>query len=311
MREWSRRWHALGGLLLTAILSAVTSLPATAAQPDFPPQDSLYHNYPEMVAHIHNVAAAHPDIVKLMTIGHSYLGRAIWAAKVSDHVNVDENEPEVLFDGLHHAAEYMSAEMTIYILDLLTSKYGGAGALGQRVTALVNTREVWIVFTVNPDGMEYSLAGHPYNPWRKNRQPTPGSDSIGTDLNRNYDFHWGCCGGSSNDPASADYRGPSAFSAPETRAMRDFILSRVVEGRQQIRVGATFHIPGRLVLWPYGYTSTDVPPDMTQLDHKAYVALGQAMAALNGYQPLQWGTGRRPADRRWIGSTARSASSRS
>jgi carboxypeptidase T len=199
----------------------------------------------------------------------------------------------VLFDGLHHAAEYMAAEMPIYILDLLTSNYGASTALGDRVTSLVNHREIWIVFMVNPDGLQYSLTGDPYRPWRKNRQPTPGSTYVGTDLNRNYDFHWGCCGGSSNTPSSASYRGPHAFSAPETQAMRDFILSRVVNGRQQIRVGATFHIPGRLVLWPYGYTSKDVPPDMTQLDHKAFVAMGQAMAALNGYQPLQWGDGRR------------------
>jgi carboxypeptidase T len=293
MRHRTRRRQALSGLLLTVLLAAGSSLPAEAGAANFPPEDSLYHNYPEMVQHIHDVAAAHPDIVKLLVIGHSYLGRAIWAAKVSDNVKVDENEPEVLFDGLHHAAEYMAAEMPIYILDLLTSNYGASTALGDRVTSLVNHREIWIVFMVNPDGLQYSLTGDPYRPWRKNRQPTPGSTYVGTDLNRNYDFHWGCCGGSSNTPSSASYRGPHAFSAPETRAMRDFILSRVINGRQQIRVGATFHIPGRLVLWPYGYTSKDVPPDMTQLDHKAFVAMGQAMAALNGYQPLQWGDGRR------------------
>ncbi len=293
MWQWIRRRQAFGGLLLTAVLAAVTSLPASAGEANFPPQDSLYHNYPEMVTHIHDVAAAHPDIVKLLRIGHSYLGRTIWAAKVSDNVNVDENEPEVLFDGLHHAAEYMSAEMTIYILDMLTSNYGTTGAVGQKVTTLVNSREIWIVFTVNPDGFQYSLTGNPYRPWRKNRQPTPGSSDIGTDLNRNYDFHWGCCHGSSNTPSSASFRGPSAFSAPETRAMRDFIQSRVIDGRQQIKVGITFHIPGRLVLWPYGYTPVDVPPDMTALDHKVYVALGQTMAGMNGYQPLQWGDGRR------------------
>jgi len=293
MRHWSRRWKAFSGLLLTALFAAGSAVPAEAGAPNFPPADSLYHNYPEMVAHIHDVAAAHPDIVKLFNLGSSYLGRTIWAAKVSDNVAIDETEPEVLFDGLHHAAEYMSAEMTIYILNLLTSNYGGTGALGQRVTSLVNSREIWIVFMVNPDGFQYSLTGNPYRPWRKNRQPTPGSTYVGTDLNRNYDFHWGCCGGSSPNPGNADYRGPHAFSAPETQVMHDFILSRIVGGRQQIRVGITFHIPGRLVLWPYGYTSVDVPPDMTKLDQKTYVALGKAMAARNGYQPLQWGDGRR------------------
>jgi carboxypeptidase T len=289
----SRRWNALSGLWLVLVLSATSVAPAFAANGNFPPADSLYHSYPEMVSHIHDVAAAHPDIVKLSSIGDSYEGRKLWVAKVSDHVAVDESEPEVLFDGLHHAGEYMSAEMTIAILDLLASNYGGGDRLGHRVTKLVNSREIWIVFIVNPDGLQHTLDGDPYFPWRKNRQPTPGSSWIGTDLNRNYSFRWGCCGGSSSDPASADFRGPFAFSAPETQAMRDFIHSRVVHGRQQIRVSITYHIPGRFVLWPYGYTSKAIPPTMTSLDHATYVALGTAMAERNGYRPLQWGSARR------------------
>ena len=55
------------------------------------------------------------------------------------------------------------------------------------------------------------------------------------------------------------YRGPKAFSAPETRAMRDFIDSRVVDGRQQIKTAITFHTAGEQVLWPYGYTYADIP----------------------------------------------------
>jgi len=41
------------------------------------------------------------------------------------------------------------------------------------------------------------------------------------------------------------------------------------------------------VLWPYGYTYTDVPADMTQDDHDTFVTMGQAMAAMNGYTPQQ------------------------
>ena len=58
--------------------------------------------------------------------------------------------------------------------------------------------------------------------------------------------------------------------------MRDFLASRVVNGRQQIRAAITFHENGRLVMWPYGYTLTDVPSDMTAQDHAALVAHRQA-----------------------------------
>jgi hypothetical protein len=132
---------------------------------------------------------------------------------------------------------------------------------------------------MNPDGGEYDIATGTYRSWRKNRQPNAGSASVGTDLNRNWDYRWGCCSGSSGSTGSETYRGPSAFSAPETAAVRDFVNSHVVGGKQQISVAIDFHTYSELILWPYGYTTTDVPPDMTQDDRDTLVAMGQAMAA--------------------------------
>ena len=69
--------------------------------------------------------------------------------------------------------------------------------------------------------------------------------------------------------------------------MRDFMASRVVAGRQQIKAAITFHTAGEEILWPYGYTKTDVPYDMTKDDQAALVAIGRAMAKTNGYEPKQ------------------------
>jgi carboxypeptidase T len=264
-----------------------TGAAVATAEPNFPAKYSAYHNYPEMVSEIHRVASAHPGIVKLFNIGRSYRGRIIWAAKISDHVARDENEPEVLFDALHHAREHISAEMALYLLHVLAGNYGASSALGHRVTAIVNSSEIWIVFMVNPDGGQYDLTGHPFRFWRKNRQPAPGSRAIGTDINRNYGYRWGCCGGSSSDPSNLNYRGPRPWSTPEARVMRDFVLSRVIHGRQQITEHISLHAAAEEVLWPYGHTFKNVPRDMTLLDHKAFVALGRGMAARNGYTPLQ------------------------
>ena len=79
----------------------------------------------------------------------------------------------------------------------------------RRITNLVNSREIWIVFNLNPDGSEYDIATGSYRSWRKNRQPNSGSSAVGTDLNRNWSFQWGCCGGSSGTFSSETYRGPS------------------------------------------------------------------------------------------------------
>ncbi|MDQ4041476.1 MAG: zinc carboxypeptidase, partial [Actinomycetota bacterium] len=95
------------------------------------------------------------------------------------------------------------------------------------------------------------------------------------------------CGRVSTNPSAITYRGPAPFSAPETRVMRDFVNSRVRDGRQQIRTHITFHTAGRLVMWPYGYTLTDVPGDMTVEDQRTFVAMGRYMAASNGYKPEQ------------------------
>jgi carboxypeptidase T len=282
-----RRLLALTPLAAIAIL-VLTAMPAAAVVPNFPAKDSLYHNYPEMVTDIKAVAAAHPDIVQVFSIGKSYQGRDIWAAKISDHVATDEAEPEILFDALHHAREHLTVEQALYLLHLLADNYGSDTA----ITNLVNRREIWIIFAVNPDGFVYDLtctgSSHPpYCAWRKNRQPNAGTTAIGTDLNRNYGYHWACCGGSSGNPASITYRGNSAFSAPESRVVRDFVLSRVIGGIQQIKAHITFHTNGQLVLWPYGYTKTNIPVDMTSLDHQAFVAMGTGMAHRNGYAAEQ------------------------
>ena len=268
-------------LTATFGVSAVAAAPAAAA--DFPAADSGYHNYAEMVAEINQAKADHPDIVDIISIGESYQGRQIWTAKISDNVATDENEPEVLFDSLHHAREHLTLEQSLAILRWLTDDYG----TNARVTSMVNSREIWIVFAVNPDGAEYDLTGDPYREWRKNRQPNSGSIYVGTDLNRNYGYRWACCGGSSGTKSSLTYRGPKPFSAPETQVMRDFMTSRRIGGVQQIKLAITFHTAGKQILWPYGYTRTDVPADMTAEDHAALVAMGKKMASYNGYTPMQ------------------------
>ena len=278
-RPRNRHIRAAGGLVLaTAVLASAA--PAAAAS-EFPAGYEAFHTYEEMSAEVAAVEAANPGIVRRFSIGTSARGRTIWAAKISDNVATDEGEPEVLFDGLHHGNEHMSVEMTLRILHWLADGYG----TDARVTGIVDSRETWIVFAVNPDGGEFDIASGRFRDWRKNRQPNA-DGSVGTDLNRNYDVRWAGAGTASSRPSASTYRGPAPFSAPETRAMRDFLASRVVNGRQQIRVAMTFHEFGRLVMWPFGYTRSDLA-DMTLTDHDALTAIGRRIAATNGYTPQQ------------------------
>ncbi|MCX6030100.1 MAG: M14 family zinc carboxypeptidase [Chloroflexi bacterium] len=250
---------------------AVAQLPAAAVDP-------AYHDYAEMLTEVAQVAAAYPDITRVITAGVSLEGRRIPAIKISAVPDVaDPTKPDVLFFSLTHAREHLTVEMALAVIRLFTAGYGRDPVL----TNLVNTREIWVLPNVNPDGGEYDVASGFYQYWRKNRQPN-GDGSYGVDLNRNYGYRWGCCGGSSTWPGSELYRGRAAFSEPETQVVRDFALAH-----PDIRAAITFHTYAELILYPFGYTYTDVPSDMDGRDHQAFVALAQRMAQTNGYTPQQ------------------------
>ncbi|MEU2230217.1 M14 family metallopeptidase [Streptomyces vietnamensis] len=255
----------------------------TAGPLDFPSADAKYHNYAETNAEIDQRLAAHPSIMRKQVIGKSYQGRDIVAIKVSDNVATDENEPEVLFTHHQHAREHLTVEMALYLLRELGAGYG----TDPRITDMVNSREIWIVPDLNPDGGEYDIASGSYRSWRKNRQPNANSSYIGTDLNRNWDFKWACCGGSSGTKSSETYRGAAPESAPEVKVVADFVRSRVVGGKQQITAAIDFHTYSELVLWPFGWTTSDTTTGMTQDDRDAFATVGRSMAASNGYTPEQ------------------------
>lgn len=280
-------------MMATLMLAMLGSLaqPVSAAA-DFPAGYEGYNTYAEVDARLDALVAAYgpgtpTNIVRRSVIGQSYEGRDIWAVKVSDRPGADEGEPEVLSECGMHAREHITVEMCLYMLRLLTDNYGQPTALGERVTSIVNSREIWIIPSLNPDGAEFNISGGTFHGWRKNRQPNPGSTAIGIDLNRNWSYMWNCCGGSSGKPGSARYRGKYPFEAVEDAVLRDFILSRRVGGIQQIRTTFNWHSYGEFILRPYGYTREDVPPTMTQDDYQAFVAMGGAMARLNGYRSRQ------------------------
>ncbi|MER5224793.1 M14 family metallopeptidase [Streptomyces flaveus] len=250
---------------------------------DFPSADSRYHNYAEMNTEISQRLSAYPNIMSRRVIGKSYQGRDIVAIKISDNVATDESEPEVLMTHHQHAREHLTVEMALYLIRELGAGYGS----DQRITNMVNNREIWILPDLNPDGGEYDIATGQYRSWRKNRQPNSGSSYVGTDLNRNWAYRWGCCGGSSGSTSSDTYRGSAAESAPEVKVVADFVRSRVVGGTQQIKAGIDFHTYSELVLWPFGYTNSDTTTGMTADDRNAFATVGGKMAASNGYTAEQ------------------------
>jgi len=150
-----------------------------------------FHDYEELTTALEGIAVTYPDITNLYELGTSVQGRSIWGLKITDNPDIEENEVEIQFEGCHHGDEYMSVEMPLNLAYHLVQNY----SVDQTITDLIDTREIWIVPLVNPDGREMSQR----------------TNANGVDLNRDYGYMHG-----------GDSPGP--FSQPETQVMREHQL---------------------------------------------------------------------------------------
>ena len=185
------------------------------------------------------------------SIGLSEEGRDIWALKITDNPLVNENEPRVYYDALHHAREPLSMAVTINFMYWLLENYNSS----LQVQHIVNNRELIFVPVVNPDGYEFNRIAFPNGGgmWRKNRSFSSGN-CYGVDLNRNYSTGWGVNSScSSTNMCSDTYRGASAFSEMETNAVKQLVDSL------QPNMAFSIHSTAGSYLIPYGYNSS--PPD--------------------------------------------------
>jgi len=269
-------------LSILVMIAAVVASAAPAARADDPPPWP-YKGYAQIESEILAVETAHPDIVDIFSIGQSYEGRELYAAKISDNVALEEGEPEVLIDALHHSNEHATVAQALDLLHTLANGYGVDAA----ITTTVDSRVVWIVFAMNPDGLEFDLAGTIVRNWRKNRQPTPGTSAIGTDLNRNYSAYWRCCSTGVLKPTNRMYAGPAKFSTPESTALRDFVASRVIDGVQRITIYLSLHAAGRYIAWPRFNPGAGVRI-ITLDDRLTMNALVIGISHINGYAHFQY-----------------------
>jgi carboxypeptidase T len=242
----------------------------------FPPADARFHDFAEMTAALTDLGSRHADLAKVVSIGKSLEGRDIWAIHINSNPEAlasgRSNKPGVIFMGNHHAREHLSAEIPLMLAQHLL-----ANKAESSVRSMLDTRDIWIIPMVNPDGVEWDIASTRYRMWRKNRRNN-GDGTYGVDLNRNYGFKWGT-GGSSKDPSSDVYMGKTPFSEPETQVIRDFVSSQ-----SNAKVLLSFHTFSELVLYPWGHTYDDI---VKSDDKQVFEKMAKTMAGWNGYTPQQ------------------------
>lgn len=218
-----------------------------------------YFTYIEVKRQLDSMRLLYPSLISTIdSIGSSDEGRAIWAAKISDKPTIDEpNEPEVLFTSLHHAREPAGMMTALYYMWWLLENHG----IDPEATYLVNSRQVWFIPVVNPDGYVYNQTTNPSGGglWRKNRHNN-GDGTFGVDLNRNYGSFemWNAPnGGSSTSTSSTTYRGTVPFSEKETQAIDGFMRSH------NIKLCLNYHTYSRLLVVPWGYLSAESGDSLT------------------------------------------------
>jgi len=254
----------LCALLYGAIFSSMAGAGHVAYEQNDIKLWDMYHSYNStngLTQELFNLSAQHPDIMKVISIGKSWEGRDIWAVKISSNVNLeDPDKPEILFDSNHHAREWLTIELAMFIIHKFVDEY----STNATIRELVNSTQIWVIPTMNPDGRVYDGAGNDgidptsTNMWRKNKRDNNQNGIFeesydGVDLNRNYPFAWGS--GSSPNPGDDDFRGPYSASEPEVQAYMNFVK------QHHFIVGMSYHTYGQYILYPWGYTSANTPDE--------------------------------------------------
>ena len=218
-----------------------------------------FHDYDGIQAFVNQMAADHPDLVSVRTIGNSLEGRPIIAF---DLVSPDAppDAPVVIFNAAQHAREWITPPTVLYIADQLTDRFGH----DTRITDVLSTVRIVFVPVVNPDG--YHLTWNGQRMWRKNTRDN-GNGTSGVDPNRNWSEYFGGTGSSSYG-SSEIYHGPAPFSEPETQALRDLALSEPT-----LVAHIDWHSHGQLLLHPYDGKEAFPPGN----DRPFFVSVGEQM----------------------------------
>ena len=225
--------------------------------------DSFFYTYDKMVDSLTTWATRYSQIAHVETIGTSQQEyRLMYAIKISDSVDVDDDEPVIYFDGTHHACEIMGMEICMALAETLLTNYGHQ----QAITNIVDSNQIWIVPLVNPDGNSAVHAGIDLN-YRKNGRDLDNDGILyeydcndswtcsteGVDLNRNYDWYWSSDG--SSVPMNYYYRGDAPGSESEIQAIMSLVgIIRPV-------IALSYHSWGEVVVYPWDVSSGLAMPD--------------------------------------------------
>ena len=294
-------------LFLTSTTISISGLTQNDIVNSFSISDPYhYYSYDEMTDLFQSLSQNYSDIMSLESIGKTYEQRDIWLVKLSDNVEVDENEPGVLLMGAHHGNEKPSFEILIYFIKHMVEDYSKEntdddqdgftnedhidgfdndedGLIDEdpsedRVREAINNTQIFLIPMVNPDGVEADS--------RKNCAPNYGSfglnkeiTSYGVNLNRNYGYKWYLYYVfplsyhlyMNTLDSSYNYKGERPFCENETIAVKNFVESH------KMSISLSYHSYSEVLFYPWMYTSRNAPHE------NLFISVGENISSINKY----------------------------
>ncbi|MBI9069459.1 MAG: immune inhibitor A [Salinivirgaceae bacterium] len=232
--------------------------------------------YSQVMDEFDDMKSLYPNLISeraVIDTFKTFEGRNLHWVRISDNPNTNEDEPEILYNGVHHAREPIGVQQMVYYMWYLLENY----ETDAEIKAIIDNTELYFIPIVNPDGYVYNETTNPNGGgmWRKNRRDH-GDGSFGVDPNRNYDYTdgengniWGTSG-ISFDTYDETYCGDSAFSEPENQAMKWFVE------HHEFKIALNNHSFSNLLLFPFGFEENRITED-----HDTFVAISELMVAQN------------------------------
>lgn len=214
------------------------------------------YSYSKMVSDIQKLKAAYPDLINVKVIGKSEYGRNLYA------VSLGHGPAQVFINGSHHAREWLTTNLNMYMLNQYAESYERNGKIdGYDARSILNGATIWFVPMVNPDGVTLQQQG--LDAFSKSAQASlvrmnGGSTNFkrwkanakGIDLNRQYPADWRYIKNSPKGPSYKDFKGNAPESAAETKAIVKFANEINPE------MALSYHSSGKILYWNYKQDKT-------------------------------------------------------
>lgn len=217
------------------------------------------------------------DFIKSEVIGESLCGRKIKGLKIGNEENM------VLFACTFHGMEWLTSLVVLKFLDTICSyAYNKECICGINVFNCLESRGLYVVPCVNPDGVEISLKGSDSAKGFKNivddvcggKTFDWQSNARGVDINHNFDAGWARLHkleklNNISGPSKTRYGGKYPESEPETRAITKLCRNKNFE------YAMAFHSQGEEIYWKYG---DRIPKDAEKLARVFALASGYTLS---------------------------------